>query len=180
MREYDEMVKNLPSAYRGDAWVLALLTAIAGEDDRQRAEMDETAAQLLADSLTWLLGKEEDEAGLTPAAGATLEERRSALVAKWRAGSGKVDLAYIRVVCDSWKQGEVEVTYKDRTLTLRFQNIYGVPTAIDTLKTMVREAAPAHIPMTFVLRFRMWSELESRTWGELEGAAWGDLLEGEI
>lgn len=180
MREYDEMVKSLPSAYRGDAWVLALLAAIAGEDDRQRAEMDETAAQLLADSLTWLLGKEEAEAGLTPAAGATLEERRSALVAKWRAGSGKVDLAYIRVVCDSWKQGEVEAAYKDRTLTLRFQNIYGVPTAIDTLKAMVREAAPAHIPMTFVLRFRMWSELEGRTWGELEGAAWGDLLEGEI
>lgn len=43
--EWDNMLSSLPTAYRKDAWVIALLSAIAGVDDAQRADADETAQQ---------------------------------------------------------------------------------------------------------------------------------------
>ena len=87
--EWDNMLASLPTAYRKDAWVIALLSAIAGVDSAQRADADETAQQMFLDSMTWALAIEERIAGITPAAGASLEERRSVLQAKcsWTARS---------------------------------------------------------------------------------------------
>ena len=38
--EWDNMLASLPTAYRKDAWVIALLSAIAGVDDAQRADAE--------------------------------------------------------------------------------------------------------------------------------------------
>ena len=53
--EWDNMLASLPTAYRKDAWVIALLSAIAGVDDAQRADADATAQQMFLDSMTWAL-----------------------------------------------------------------------------------------------------------------------------
>ena len=42
---------------------------------------------------------EEREAGLTPEKGASIEDRRAALAAKWRSLSGKCDIELIRTIC---------------------------------------------------------------------------------
>ena len=160
-REWDNMLASLPTAYRKDAWVIALLSAIAGVDDAQRADADETAQQMFLDSMTWALVIEERIAGITPAAGASLEERRSVLQAKWRSATGKCDVDLIQRVCDSWQNGEVDVDFVGGEIVLRFVGAYGVPDAdaLAALQSAVQEVIPAHLAVKYLYRYLLVREV---------------------
>ena len=160
-REWDNMLASLPTAYRKDAWVIALLGAIAGVDSAQRADADETAQQMFLDSMTWALAIEERIAGITPAAGASVEERRSVLQAKWRSATGKCDVDLIQRVCDSWKNGEVDVDFVDGEIVLKFVGAYGVPDAdaLAALKAAVQEVIPAHLAVAYLYRYLLVREV---------------------
>lgn len=168
--EWDNMLSSLPTAYRKDAWVIALLSAIAGVDDAQRADADETAQQMFLDSMTWALAIEERIAGITPAAGASLEERRSVLQAKWRSATGKCDVDLIQRVCDSWKNGEVDVDFVDGEIVLRFVGAYGVPDAdaLAALQSAVQEVIPAHLAVKYLYRYLLVREVSAMTVSELQ------------
>lgn len=168
--EWDNMLSSLPTAYRKDAWVIALLSAIAGVDDAQRADADETAQQMFLDSMTWALAIEERIAGITPAAGASLEERRSVLQAKWRSATGKCDVDLIQRVCDSWQNGEVDVDFADGEIVLRFVGAYGVPDAdaLAALQSAVQEVIPAHLAVAYLYRYLLVREVSAMTVSELQ------------
>lgn len=169
-REWDNMLGSLPTAYRKDAWVIALLSAIAGVDDAQRADADETAQQMFLDSMTWALAIEERIAGITPAAGASVEERRSVLQAKWRSATGKCDVDLIQRVCDSWQNGEVDVDFVDGEIVLRFVGAYGVPDAdaLAALQSAVQEVIPAHLAVKYLYRYLLVREVSAMTVSELQ------------
>lgn len=168
--EWDNMLGSLPTAYRKDAWVIALLSAIAGVDDAQRADADETAQQMFLDSMTWALAIEERIAGITPAAGAGVEERRSVLQAKWRSATGKCDVDLIQRVCDSWQNGEVDVDFADGEIVLRFVGAYGVPDAdaLAALQSAVQEVIPAHLAVKYLYRYLLVREVSAMTVSELQ------------
>lgn len=168
--EWDNMLASLPTAYRKDAWVIALLSAIAGVDSAQRADADETAQQMFLDSMTWALAIEERIAGITPAAGATLEERRSVLQAKWRSATGKCDVDLIQRVCDSWQNGEVDVDFVDGEIVLRFVGAYGVPDAdaLAALQSAVQEVIPAHLAVKYLYRYLLVREVSAMTVSKLQ------------
>ena len=168
--EWDNMLSSLPTAYRKDAWVIALLSAIAGVDSAQRADADETAQQMFLDSMTWALAIEERIAGITPAAGAGVEERRSVLQAKWRSATGKCDVDLIQRVCDSWKNGEVDVDFVDGEIVLRFVGAYGVPDAdaLAALQSAVQEVIPAHLAVQYLYRYLLVREVSAMTVSELQ------------
>ena len=168
--EWDNMLGSLPTAYRKDAWVIALLSAIAGVDDAQRADADETAQQMFLDSMTWALAIEERIAGITPAAGASVEERRSVLQAKWRSATGKCDVDLIQRVCDSWQNGEVDVDFVDGEIVLRFVGAYGVPDAdaLAALQSAVQEVIPAHLAVKYLYRYLLVREVSAMTVSELQ------------
>ena len=159
--EWDNMLGSLPTAYRKDAWVIALLSAIAGVDDAQRAVSSASAQQMFLDSMTWALAIEERIAGITPAAGAGVEERRSVLQAKWRSATGKCDVDLIQRVCDSWKNGEVDVDFVDGEIVLRFVGAYGVPDAdaLAALQSAVQEVIPAHLAVQYLYRYLLVREV---------------------
>ena len=159
--EWDNMLASLPTAYRKDAWVIALLSAIADVDSAQRADADETAQQMFLDSMTWALVIEERIAGITPAAGASLEERRSVLQAKWRSATGKCDVDLIQRVCDSWQNGEVDVDFVGGEIVLRFVGAYGVPDAdaLAALQSAVQEVIPAHLAVKYLYRYLLVREV---------------------
>lgn len=168
--EWDNMLASLPTAYRKDAWVIALLSAIAGVDSAQRADADETAQQMFLDSMTWALAIEERIAGITPAAGAGVEERRSVLQAKWRSATGKCDVDLIQRVCDSWKNGEMDVDFVDGEIVLRFVGAYGVPDAdaLAALQSAVQEVIPAHLAVQYLYRYLLVREVSAMTVSELQ------------
>lgn len=167
MAEFDNMLRSLPVAYRTDKWVCDLLDAIQSLDDMQRAAMLDTAAQLYPDSMTWLLETEERAANL-PSTG-TLEERRTALIARWR-GSGKCDVDLIQRVCDAWKNGEISVGFAKGVIVLTFVGAYGMPdnTALAALRDAIEQTVPCHLAVEYLWRWLLVREVSAMTVDELQ------------
>lgn len=167
MYEYDDILLSLPTAYRKDRWVRDLLEAIRGLDESQRAEMLDTAAQLFPDSMTWLLETEEQAANL-PSTG-TLEERRTALIARWR-GAGKCDVERIQSVCDSWRNGEISVGFAKGVIVLTFVGAYGMPdgTALAALRDAIEQTVPCHLAVEYLWRWLLVREVSAMSVAELQ------------
>lgn len=174
MPELDDMLRSLPVAYRTDKWVRDLLGAIQSLDDKQRAAMLDAAAQLYPDSMTWLLETEERAANL-PSTG-TLEERRTALIARWR-GSGKCDVDLIQRVCDSWKNGEISVGFAKGVVVLTFVGAYGIPAPAElaALQEAVDRTIPCHLAVQFLWRWLLVREVSAMTIDELQMHRIGDF-----
>lgn len=174
MAEFDNMRKSLPVAYRTDKWVCDLLAAIQSLDDMQRAAMLDTAAQLYPDSMTWLLETEERAANL-PSTG-TLEERRTALIARWR-GAGKCDVERIQSVCDSWRNGEISVGFAEGVVVLTFIGAYGIPAPAElaALQEAVDRTIPCHLAVQFLWRWLLVREVSAMTIDELQMHRIGDF-----
>lgn len=171
-----DILRNLPTAYRGDKWVRDLLGAVAALDDTQRAAAMETAAQLFPDSMTFILDVEERMAGLAGNAALTLEERRTALQARWRA-AGKCDVDLIQRVCDSWRNGEIEVGFAAGVIVLTFVGAYGVPGAAElaALQDAVEHTIPCHLAVSYLYRYLLVREVDGMTLDELQGHTMHDF-----
>ena len=174
MAEFDNMRKSLPVAYRTDKWVCDLLAAIQSLDDTQREQMLDITQQLFPNSMTWALAIEERDAGL--ASTGTLEERRTALIARWR-GSGKCDVDLIQRVCDSWKNSEISVGFAEGVILLTFVGAYGVPEAAElaALQDAVEHTIPCHLAVSYLYRYLLVREVDGMTLDELQGHTMHDF-----
>ena len=174
MAEFDNMLRSLPVAYRTDKWVCDLLAAIQSLDDTQREQMLDITQQLFPGSMTWALAIEERDAGL--ASTGTLEERRTALIARWRA-AGKCDVELIQRVCDSWKNGEISVGFAEGVIVLTFVGAYGVPEAAElaALQEAVDRTIPCHLAASYLYRYLLVREVSAMTVDELQGHTMHDF-----
>ena len=174
MAEFDNMLRSLPVAYRTDKWVCDLLAAIQSLDDTQREQMLDITQQLFPGSMTWTLAIEERDAGL--ASTGTLEERRTALIARWR-GAGKCDVERIQSVCDSWRNGEISVGFTEGVIVLTFVGAYGIPAPADlaALQETVDRTIPCHLAVQFLWRWLLVREVSAMTIDELQMHRIGDF-----
>ena len=176
MAEFDNMLRSLPVAYRADKWVRDLLGCIAALDEKQRESALETAAQIFPDAMTWILETEERIAGLEGNAALTLEERRTALQARWRA-AGKCDVELIQRVCDSWKNGEISVGFAKGVIVLTFVGAYGIPAPAElaALQEAVDRTIPCHLAVSYLYRYLLVREVDGMTLDELQGHTMHDF-----
>ena len=174
MAEFDNMLRSLPVAYRTDKWVCDLLAAIQSLDDTQREQMLDITQQLFPGSMTWALAIEERDAGL--ASTGTLEERRTALIARWRA-AGKCDVELIQRVCDSWKNGEISVGFAEGVIVLTFVGAYGVPEAAElaALQEAVDRTIPCQLAVSYLYRYLLVREVDGMMLDELQGHTMHDF-----
>lgn len=150
-KEY--ILGRLPRLYRSDPWVGAIFAASG-------MTLDQVAEGILGVyNSNWFdtMAEEyvvvyENAMGITPRADQTLEDRRSAIEARWKS-AGKVDVALLRSVADSWKKGEVNVDFVDGKLVLAFNSIYGVPEELGGLLAAIDEVKPAHLALVYTLRY---------------------------
>ena len=174
MAKFDNMLRSLPVAYRTDKWVCDLLGAIQSLDGTQREQMLDITQQLVPGSMTWTLAIEERDAGL--ASTGTLEERRTALIARWR-GAGKCDVERIQSVCDSWRNGEISVGFAEGVIVLTFVGAYGIPAPAElaSLQEAVDRTIPCHLAVQFLWRWLLVREVSAMTIDELQMHRIGDF-----
>ena len=148
------MLQSLPTAYRRDAWVVALLGAVQAVDEGQREAAREAAAQLMLDEMTFILPVEERIAGLTPGTGDAVEERRSVLQAKWLSSAGKCDLEQLKTICGAWQGVAAQVDYDaaQYLLDVLFRSWGAMPTNMDRVRQALREVIPAHIAFAVAVK----------------------------
>ena len=119
-------------------------------------------------------GTEERAANL-PSIG-TLEERRTALIARWR-GAGKCDVDLIQRVCDSWENGEISVGFAKGVIVLTFVGAYGVPEEAElaALQDAVEHTIPCHLTVSYLYRYLLVREVSAMTVDELQGHTMHDF-----
>lgn len=143
------MLNNLPVQYRRDPWLIVLAAALQVPMDRQGEVIRSLPNQISLDRVTWNLPVEERVAGIVPPAGATVEQRRAALRAKWRS-SGKATLAQIQAVAESWESQRVETSFLAGVIGIDIINLREGTVA--EIREAVEKIKPAHLPLEITER----------------------------
>lgn len=148
-------------------------------DESKESALDLNDNLYFIDSATWGLIEFEKELAIDTDFEKSYDLRRSLIQAK-NVGAGKLTLDVIDSICDSWKKSDVDVTFEDGNINIKFVDTGGVPEGLEDLKKQIEDIKPAHIPviwlfsyLTFNLLeslFTDWNNLESQnlTWDELE------------
>lgn len=107
--------------------------------------------------------------GTQPDPSASIDARRSAIMAKMRAG-GICTPQKIIDLAASYSGGEIEVEEDpaSSSLIVRFVDQQGTPDYIDKVKAEISAILPAHLTVTFEYTYLTIAEVEAMTLDELE------------
>lgn len=156
------MLRYMHKIVRRDPLTINLTGAIGGAADRFDGRMDDYRDQIDVDKATWALSIYEKDLGLPIDVKKPLDERRSIIKGRWRS-TGKVGAAEIKLVAESWANGEVDVQF-DGEIHITFISTRGVPANIDDIKDAINEIVPAHLAITYKFTYLQWSELDAENW----------------
>lgn len=163
-----KLIGMLYRDYRRDPWLQLLYQQAGGALDTLDAEIAALHANRFFRSLTWALPLRERELGIRPKTAQSIDDRRAAVEAKWKT-SGKVDVALLQAIADSWRNGEVSVGFAAGRIHLQFVGAYGVPNDMDTLLDAIGDARPAHLPIDYSLRYLLIKDIHKvMTLGDME------------
>ena len=158
-----------------DPLTQTILSAIGSEMDLTDQKIEQLDKDQFFDtcSMDRLLAYEK-EASITPLEGQTEFGRRSSVEAKWKS-SGKVDVAMLQAVANSWKNGRVDVDFVENKIQITFSDEYGLPADRKGLEIALDDVKPAHLPIIYLVRYLMLSDIETMTLTELETHSLSDF-----
>ena len=164
----DNLKHRINKLNAADPLTQAILNSIGRGMDITDQEIEQLGKDQFFDacSMDRLLAYEK-EAGITPLEGQTESGRRSSVEAKWKS-SGKVDVAMLQAVADSWKNGRVDVDFVENKIQITFSDEYGLPTDRKGLEIALDDVKPAHLPIIYLIRYLMVSDIEAMTLAKLE------------
>ena len=166
----------MPAAYRTDAWLTALFESIATVVSNLDTEIASLPDQIFFDRMDEKqLSIEEVSCEITPVG--DISARRAAVEAQWKS-DGTATRQRLQAICDSWKNGEVSVSFADGAVRLTFIGAFGTPERLDDLKNAMRRACPAHLPIEYVIRYLMVADVESMTVSALENELMDEFAGG--
>ena len=145
----DKILNHLPSTYKKDAWVQAIMKSAQVQLD----ELEKNAIQLGNELLLNLTSEkqlkvEEMLCGFDVSEEESIQSRKANISAKWKIKS-LITLDTLQAVADSWEDGNVELSYPNAdSVHLTFVEPSGVPEDLQGMYKALREVAPAHIPFT--------------------------------
>ena len=164
----DNLKRRINKLNAVDPLTRAILNAAGQGMDIADQEIDQLGKDQFFDtcSMEKLLAYEK-EAGITPLEGQSESGRRSSVEAKWKS-SGKVDVAMLQAVADSWKNGRVDVDFVENKIQITFSDEYGLPADRKGLEIALDDVKPAHLPIIYLIRYLMLTDIEAMTLTELE------------
>lgn len=166
---------NIHKIMRHDPLTNELTGSIDVALNNMDERIDNFVKQIDIDTATWALVVYERELGIPLDPTKPIEQRRSLVKSKLR-GSGTVGALQIKLVADSYTNGDVEV-YLDHGIVIEFRSIYGIPPNLEDLKAVVRQIAPAHLSIRYVIKYAIHNDLKGKTHAQL-GAFTHDQIRG--
>ena len=170
----------VPPFIREDPVMAAFYDAVAPELHDAKTTISQIPLQIWPHLATWGIARLEKVFGIQPDPGKPLESRRSVLLAKLR-GTGTSTLSQIKTIAESYANGGVALTerFSDYTVDIEFTDDLGVPVYLQELKASLRAAIPAHLAISFILKWLTFDALKQTgvTWDELAatGVTWEQL-----
>lgn len=164
----NELVAKLHKYERKSTFANDIFSAIHNKVSEVSDFVETLKKEFFFDTLTISLKAYEKLMKITPQANATIEERRSAIRARWRA-NGKNSVKLIQDVCDSWKNGEVEAHFVSGKLQIKFVGEYGIPENLQYLLDEVENIKPAHWGYLILFKYLLIEDIhEVKTIDEMQ------------
>jgi hypothetical protein len=173
------MLNRLQPFMRKSSVYKAIFDAEAGQFDNRDAAIADLRLQLSVDTATWALGVYEAELGIVTESGKPIAERRSVIKSKMR-GTGKVDATLIKLVADSYSNGEVAVQFESGLIRITFTGIVGTPPNLQDLQLAIEDVKPAHLGVIYVFLYNQYQHLTPYTYDYLEQFTYDQLSESEL
>jgi len=161
------MLGCLPHHWRNSRVIGQMMEAGGAEFDSVLTAVSDIEAQLDIDKATWGLVIYEKELGLQTDISKPLADRRAVVKSKLR-GSGKADAVLIKLVADAYTNGDVEVTFPDGVIHIRFTNVLGAPPNLGDLTNTIEELRPAHLPFEYEYSYLMLKQVQQLTISEIQ------------
>lgn len=159
----EELLSLINELYSKDEWIQQLFNASGMQMDKLDELLDEFLFDLYFATCSFeQLKKYEIIAGINAKASQSVDDRRQQLIARWRS-DGKSTLKIIQDVAASWNNGECTVTFENGLINLTFDGEYGVPTDLDSLIAAIEEVKPAHLAISYALKYILVSDIAKMT-----------------
>ncbi|MEF3313335.1 DUF2313 domain-containing protein [Paenibacillus sp. GYB004] len=178
MSHSQKMLLRLQPFMRKSSVYKAIFDAEAGQFDGRDAAIADLRLQLSVDTATWALGVYEAELGIVTESGKPIAERRSVVKSKMR-GTGKVDAALIKLVADSFSNGDVVVQF-DGTIKITFTSVVGTPPNLQDLKLAIEDIKPAHLGVIYIFLYNQYQQLAPYTHDYLAQFTYEQLRSSDI
>jgi thiamine phosphate synthase YjbQ (UPF0047 family) len=160
--------------------LIAVYNAEGQQIDLIKTNIEDVKNQLFIDTATWGLLIYEKELGIKTDLNKTLDERRSLIKSKQR-GIGVVGAELIKIVVDSWTNGNVDVAFTSGTIIITFQDVNGIPSNMTDVIKAIEDIIPCHLPVTYIYKYMTWAEFDTynKTWDEWEALnlTWAEFEE---
>ena len=128
-----------------------------------------------------MIDRREAEFGIVSNASKPIEQRRAALVAKFR-GQGTTTKAFIKNVALSFEYGDIDIIDDEEPYTVHiiFESVMGVPPNMDDFIETLEAVKPAHIAFVYTYKYNTWDDFEAfhHTFDEWEAihVTWDELM----
>ena len=152
-------LKNYLPTFLSDTRLFSQLFNTEGQElDGIDTHIADIFAQFDVDTATWALDSYEKDLGIPTDHTKLLDYRRSVIQSKWR-GSGKLNAALIKTVCDAFTNGDVQVTF-DGTIHVKFNSIVGIPPNLEDLKAAVDRIKPAYLWLAYLFSYVLIRDID--------------------
>ena len=165
------ILERLPQRLRDSRYTVGVAEPMTELAAAYKEATLDLADQFYVPTATWGLAEWERLVGITPAANQTLEQRRSAVVAKL-CSTGTTNAEMIRALAEALTGYGASVTenFSDYSFSLRFfgEDDGFISIDADLLMSTVEEIKPAHL--RFIVEKIKWGDLETAgmTWADME------------
>lgn len=164
----DSLIKNLHKLYRQDPYIQQIFNSAGLTLDNIDSAVADLQSQYWFDTMTWGIPVLENILQFKTDANAPIEDRRSQLQARWKS-NGKADINLLQAVANSWKNGDVTVSFVDGKIKLTFVGEYGIPDDLEGLQKALDDVKPAHLAIVYAFRYLLVKDIDGvMTLSELE------------
>ncbi|MGL6063772.1 MAG: putative phage tail protein [Fusobacteriaceae bacterium] len=169
-----DIIKNLHKIFRKDLYINSLLGSAGSKLDELSNKANDLEKEYWFDTMSGIgIAIMENQMNYK-CLGESIEEKREDIEGRWKI-SGKCDLELLRVIANSWRNGQVAIMFKKAVIEVTFISIVGIPLDIEALKKSIGEAKPAHLPINYNFRYRVWGMLPPKNWSYYSQYTWKDI-----
>lgn len=174
----ERMASYSPRMYEGSEIMKALWSTIGDEIELLRQSREGlnglVAGAFITTAPDWALDILEDIYGVIADPGATVEQRRDALIIHISMNQTATGLA-LESIADSYKVPNDTAITEDApnyTINVTFNT---APTNLEAAKVALREATPAHLAIQYPEYELLWNEIDAEdwTWDQIDGTTPG-------
>lgn len=171
----------LPPYYDDNKTMIELQDILSRYSDDGEAALQKVVDESFVNTAEETLNRMEEILGLPYQAETEVQYRRERIRAKLL-GQGTTTVALVKNIAEQFTNGTVDVTEENEqyNVIITFTGTIGIPPALASLKTALREIIPAHLAINYVIIYNTYQNLEPYTYEHLEQYTYQECFDKKI